>query len=969
MSNHRKPGLHTSLLFCLWLGLNTSAAFAQTAAIKGKVTDAQSGETLPQANVQITAAGVQAGAVSNLDGEFEVRNLAAGTYTVIASFVGYDKKTLANVAVKPGEVKTVNIALSGEGVTFNPVVVSGSRRQEKALEAPVSISVLEASQIRGRAASTPTDYLRGMPAVDVATNGIAQSNVTVRGFNNIFSGALLSLTDNRYAAVPSLRLNAYNFIPLVGEDIARIEVVLGPGAALYGPNSANGVMHIITKSPFESAGTMVSVGGGGRDFFNFGRNDTYSATNLNHPNGRLGGRNIYTAAFRHASVLSEKIAFKISGQYYRGRDWQDYYGFVGLPKRIKFFQATAEGFQPVGSDSVDNIPNFDVEKIAGEARLDIRPGANSSLIFNAGYNQGDQIELTGLGPAQAGGWSYRYLQGRFNYKNLFVQSFVNASNAGDTYILNTGQIIKDNSKVIVGQAQHSITLAQRQRFTYGLDAILTRPDTKGSINGRNENKDNINEFGIYLQSETKVLPKLDLVAAARLDDHNHIEAPVISPRMALVFKPASNHTLRGTYNRAFGTPSTNSLFLDILLSRVSFAGSTLFDVRTYGVPSTGYNFSFNNGRPQMVSRFFTPGSYLDSRTINPLWPGIRQFLGQIATDAEALKRLPPPFNILTPDQAKLILGVLPQQLTANPVPGVPKRLNLVAAQLGNGAPFDLVDISSVQNIAPIKPTITNNFELGYKGIIGGKMLLTVDLYHTRIKDFVGPLKVETPNVFANGDSLSKALATQLRADPNAVATLQQFGLTPEVFASAFAGFLQGVPLGVISPQELKNNVEVMQTFRNFGEVSLNGMDVTLSFFASPKWTVSGNYSFVTKQGLNIFKRANRVFIRNLDGIANLALNAPGNKIALSIQYRTPQPGYDLELRGRYIEGFPMESGAYAGEIQTYTVVDLNFGYDLPFSKTTRFALNVNNLLDKRHAQFIGAPILGRLIMTRLTQSF
>lgn len=444
---------------------------------------------------------------------------------------------------------------------------------------------------------------------------------------------------------------------------------------------------------------------------------------------------------------------------------------------------------------------------------------------------------------------------------------------------------------------------------------------------------------------------------------------MVSPRAALVFKPSSNHTLRGTYNRAFGTPSTNSLFLDILLSRVNFAGNTLFDVRTYGVPNTGYNFSFNNGRPQMVSRFYAPGGFLDSHTINPLWPGIRQFLGQIATDAEALKRLPPPFNILTPAQAQLILGILPQQLTANPVPGVPQRLNLVAAQLGNAAPFDVVDISSVKNIGPIKPTITNNFELGYKGIIGGKLLVTVDLYHTRIKDFVGPLKVETPNVFANGDSLNKALATQLRADPNAVATLRQFGLTPEVFAGAFAGFLQGVPLAVIVPQELKNNVEVMQTFRNFGEVSLNGMDLTLSFFASPKWTVSGNYSFVTKQGLNIFKRPNRVFVKNLDGIANLALNAPGNKMALALQYRAPEQGYDFELRGRYTEGFPMESGAYAGEIQTYTVVDLNAGYDLPFSKTTRFSLNINNLLDKKHAEFIGAPILGRLIMTRLTQSF
>lgn len=58
----------------------------------------------------------------------------------------------------------------------------------------------------------------------------------VRGFNNIFSGGLLTLTDNRIARVPSLRLNAYNFIPVTNDDIERIEVVLGPGSAVYGPS-------------------------------------------------------------------------------------------------------------------------------------------------------------------------------------------------------------------------------------------------------------------------------------------------------------------------------------------------------------------------------------------------------------------------------------------------------------------------------------------------------------------------------------------------------------------------------------------------------------------------------------------------------------------------------------------------------------------------------------------------------------
>jgi iron complex outermembrane receptor protein len=972
MLNHGKSWLRAGLLLGLWLSLNSSVAFPQTAIIKGKVTDAQSGEALPQANVQILAAGVQSGTVSNLDGEFEVRNLAAGTYTVVASFVGYDKKTLAGVTLKSGEIKTVNIALSGEGVVFNPVVISGSRRQEKALEAPVSISVLEATQIRGRAASTPTDYLRGLPAVDIATNGIAQSNVTVRGFNNIFSGALLSLTDNRYAAVPSLRLNAYNFIPLTGEDIARIEVVLGPGAALYGPNSANGVMHIITKSPFESAGTSVSIGGGGRDFFNFGRGDAYDATNLNHPNGRLGGRNIYMGAFRHASVLSEKVAFKISGQYYRGRDWQDYYSFIVLPANIPRFRTTATGLDTVVAPA-PNDPNFDVEKIAGEARLDIRPSANSSLIFNAGYNQGDQIELTGLGPAQADNWSYRYLQARFNYKNLFLQSFVNASNAGGTYILNTGQLIEDRSKLIVGQVQHNLNFGERQRFTYGLDAILTRPDTKGSINGLNEDKDNINEYGIYLQSESKLSTKFDFIGAARLDYHNRInnstlsiDHTVFSPRLALVFKPVTNHSLRATYNRAFGTPSTNSLFLDILLSR-----QAVFDVRTRGVPgATGYNFSYDaSGRPQMISQFGPAGTYVNTNYVDPLWPGVYTLLNQIAKDPAQLRRLPAPFNQLPPQIAQLLVGALPSRLPANSVPGVIKRLNLLNAQRpGVTDPFDVVDPSTVKDIEPIKPTINNNFEFGYKGVIGNKLLITIDLYHTKVRDFVGPLKVETPSVHASEAELSRVLADSM-STPQRRAILQQLGLTPQVFAGLVAGFLKTVPVGIVSPQEIKSGTEIMQTFRNFGQVSLNGMDLSLSFYVTPNLAVSGNYSFVTLSGFNIFKRPNRIFYNNLDGIANLALNAPGNKAALAIQYRAPERGYDFELRGRYVDGFPMESGAYAGEVQTYTVFDLNFGYDLPFSKNTRFALNVNNLLDKKHLEFIGAPILGRLIMTRVTQSF
>jgi iron complex outermembrane receptor protein len=373
----------------------------------------------------VTATGMTTGAATGSTGAFEVKDLAAGIYTVSVSYVGYEKRIIAGVEVKAGETRLLNIALTPTAIMFNPIVVSASRRQEKALEAPAAISVLEAAQIQRRPALTATDYLRGVPAVDITTNGIAQSTVAVRGFSSAMSGALHSLTDNRYANVPSLRFNLYSLIPLTNEDISRIEVVSGPGSALYGPNSANGIMHIITRSPFESEGTSLSLGGGGRDFLNLSSRVP------------AGGRNIYAASLRHAGRLTEKIGYKISARYFQGRDWETYLPIDVAPRQITFGRQTSAGRVAEGGP-VTSQGDFDVEHIAAETRWDFRLSDNTTLIFNGGFNQMDQIELTAIGAAQVRNWRYMYAQTRFSYKNLFVQGFVNASDAGDTYILRIG---------------------------------------------------------------------------------------------------------------------------------------------------------------------------------------------------------------------------------------------------------------------------------------------------------------------------------------------------------------------------------------------------------------------------------------------------------------------------------------------------------------------------------------------------
>jgi len=65
--------------------------------------------------------------------------------------------------------------------------------------------------------------------------------------------------------------------------------------------------------------------------------------------------------------------------------------------------------------------------------------------------------------------------------------------------------------------------------------------------------------------------------------------------------------------------------------------------------------------------------------------------------------------------------------------------------------------TDVTDIPALTPTIYNTLEVGYKGLIDDKLLITTDFYYTKAFDFIGPLINETPNVFVNGSQLSDYL--------------------------------------------------------------------------------------------------------------------------------------------------------------------------------------------------------------------
>ncbi|HEU0078269.1 MAG TPA: TonB-dependent receptor [Longimicrobiaceae bacterium] len=828
-----------------------------------------------------------------------------------------------------------------KGVELDPIVVSASKRPEKALNAPARVEVVGERAIDERPAVSATEHLRSVPGIDIASTGLQSSNVVARGFNNIFSGSLHALTDNRIAGVPSLRVNLLHFVPSNNEDLQRMEVVLGPGAALYGPNTANGILHMITRSPLDYQGNSLTVAGGERDVFH--------------------------GTFRTSHLLGENFGFKVSGQYLRGTEW-GYTDKAETDEQLKFASNLpfyrADLMRAVGIDQADaqeridriGLRDNDVERWGGEARADWRIRPDLTAIASVGTTTSvSGVELTGLGASQVRDWRYTYYQLRTNWDRLFAQVYLNTSDAGDTYLLRNGAPIQDQSKLLVGQLQHGLSLGERQNFTYGADYTLTTPVTNGTINGLYEDDDETREFGAYLQSETAISPMLDLVLAGRVDTHSALPEPLFSPRAALVFKPAENQAFRVAFNRAFSTPSSLNQFLDLGSSIPNLPLAQLgYSLRVQGTGDTGFRFRQADGSYLMRSPF-TPGApqQLVPANAAAYWAAAVGVVSRSATLPPALLAYLASLRPTAAEVGTNYLSVVGQGNTPQP-------------------------LSSLQldDIDPIRESGSNTLEAGYKGILGGRLLLAADVWWSQKENLVTPLTIQTPLLLMNGQQVGAYLLPRLTGFfqaaglPAAQAAAQAAATT-----QALAPGLASVPVGVISSADVNaNGGQLLVTYTNVDEtIELWGSDLSATALLTDQWSLSANASFVNKD---------RFESRNAGLVT---LNAPKRKGSMALLYRNDGWGFNGEARVRYNAAFPVNSGVYIGTkclggdyatatlaeecVDSYTLLDLNLGYQLPRFSGATVQLSVQNLLDEEHRSFPGAPFIGRMALLRLKYEF
>jgi iron complex outermembrane receptor protein len=169
------------------------------------------------------------------------------------------------VHAQPPQQLAANLAdLELEQLT-QVTVTSASRREERLVEAPASIFVITAEDIRRAGVSTLPEALRLAPNLQVVRADGSQHIVTARGGLAGTANKMLVLVDGRTVYTPLFSGVFYDALAIMLEDVERIEVISGPGSTLWGTNAVNGVINVTTKPARDTRGGLLAAGAGNQE--------------------------------------------------------------------------------------------------------------------------------------------------------------------------------------------------------------------------------------------------------------------------------------------------------------------------------------------------------------------------------------------------------------------------------------------------------------------------------------------------------------------------------------------------------------------------------------------------------------------------------------------------------------------------------------------------------------------------------
>lgn len=246
--------LRYALLGCAMLG-GTTAAYAQTGTISGRVTDAATGEGIPGASVALQ--GTTLGAAADIDGNFRFA-VPAGTYVVTASSVGY-RRGQQPLTVAVGGEYTVNFSLAEDAAGLDELVVTGVGGTQERRNLSTAISsvggdvfrelppISADAALQGRAAGVTVLQSSGTPGGGVSVR--VRGSTSVSGSNQpLYVVDGVPVSSGNFSSLGAGNQGTNALATIDPSEIADMQILKDAAAtALYGTRAANGVVLITTR--------------------------------------------------------------------------------------------------------------------------------------------------------------------------------------------------------------------------------------------------------------------------------------------------------------------------------------------------------------------------------------------------------------------------------------------------------------------------------------------------------------------------------------------------------------------------------------------------------------------------------------------------------------------------------------------------------------------------------------------------
>ena len=542
----------------LWSVVATAGLGAQQsvsppdASLQGRVTDAANAQ--PIEGITVIVAGART-TVTDAAGRYRVVGIAPGTRDVTFRWIGYSPR-MESVPFVAGRAHTLDVAMQPVPAQLGLVSVTGaSRAPERVVDAPAAVVTVEPARMRDLVGTGQVPMLVGdLVGVRMSQGGLFDFDLNTRGFNSPLNRSTLVLIDGRDVSVPLLGNQDWADLSVL-EDRTAVEMVRGPGSALYGANAFTGVLAVTTPSVRETPGTRLNVTGGELSLFKTDARYAFVSDDQRWGLRATGGYQQSATWDRSRTNIGDVASEYDGAGIARGSMVTPAPGYDLMPLRGQS-KAGAFGLPSAASGTPDPVRTY-----FASLRGDYYLTTGSVMTVEGGDSRVENVVInTGTGRSQVRNAERPWARVAWTGDDFSVFSYY-TGRKGDQYALASGTEGIDQASTLHLEGQINRRFdGGRGRFVIGGSVRDVSVDTKGTVLAPEQDGRSDSYYAAFQQIDYSVTPKLKFVFGSRLDGGSAFH-PQFSPSFGIVLATARDQSLRVTWKRGYLAPSAFQRFL------------------------------------------------------------------------------------------------------------------------------------------------------------------------------------------------------------------------------------------------------------------------------------------------------------------------------------------------------------------------------------------------------------------------